>query len=238
MSRCSSPAPALSIVIPVLNDDLALQTNLVDLESRNDSGFPFEVIVANGNSAGQAETAAICEQHGALHLVSPPGRGAQMNTGARASRGTLLLFLHADCRLPPDAVARLTTLGGDACWGSFKHRIDGASPLLRVIEWGANTRAGRFGLPYGDQAIFCARSLFERVGGYREEPLLEDVLLARALGRLSRPVQIDSMVRTDPRRWEARGVLRTTWINWEIMIRFWCGERDFERLARRYRARR
>jgi hypothetical protein len=146
----------------------------------------------------------------------------------------LFLFLHADCRLPPGALQQLATLGAATVWGSFRHRIDGTSPLLRIIEWGANARAAWLKLPYGDQGIFCSQTLFAAVNGYRELPLLEDVLLAQDLGRLQKPVQIRAPIRTDPRRWDKRGVLATTWINWRIMWHFYRGNRSVEQLAQMY----
>ena len=235
--RPTLPSPGviskLSIIVPVLNDDAALETNLAHLVTLPTDGFAVEVVVADGAQA--ASTYVLCQRFDAKYVGCERGRGKQMNAAAARASGDLLLFLHADCRLPTDGIVQLASLAGCSLWGSFRHRIDDPRWSLRIIEWAANVRAKWLALPYGDQAIFCRRTLFNELGGYREVPLLEDVLLARQLKTRSRPVQIGSVVLTDPRRWLSRGVLRTTWINWTIMWRFLCGDRDFDGLARRYR---
>ena len=229
---------AVSIIIPVLGDDDALRAGLLALQLTPGFDQGIEVIVADG--AHSDTTRAIALEAQAQYVPSDPGRGVQMNRGARESEGTVLLFLHADCRLPPDGIHALLAVSNDpqSYWGSFKQRIDGPNALLRVIEWGANVRASTFALPYGDQGIFTRRDLFERVGGYCESPLLEDVQLAQALGRIHRPVQLAARIRTDPRRWKKRGIGATTVTNWRIMWHYFCGNRSVEELAKMYYGRR
>lgn len=224
----------ISIVIPVLNDDEALEVNLRRLADRSAAeSIPIEIVVADGGPSERC--AQLAHEAGAKYVASPKGRGRQMNNGATVSAGSMLLFLHADCYLPEGALSRLASLMDEpTAWGSFRHRIDAPHPLLRIIEWSANARARWLALPYGDQAIFCQRQLFESVGGFEELPLLEDVKLAEALGRLCRPVQLPEEVLTDPRRWLRRGILNTTWINWKIMWHYYRANRDVQALADLY----
>jgi hypothetical protein len=138
-----------------------------------------------------------------------------MNLGAKAATGDLLVFLHADCRLGSGAIEALDAAlqPSDVVGGSFALRIDGAKWSHRLIAWGSNLRA-RLGLPYGDQAIFARRSVFEAVGGYPDIPIMEDVELVRRLRRRGRLVAVDATVTTGTRHWEALGPLTTTLLNW------------------------
>jgi rSAM/selenodomain-associated transferase 2 len=162
-----------------------------------------------------------------------------MNAGARASRGAVLLFLHADTRLPEgglDAVVAGLERSRRA-WGRFDVRISGTSAMLPVVAFLMNARSRLSGIATGDQAIFVRRGAFEAAGGFPEIPLMEDVALSRALKRGSRPLCLRQRVVTSGRRWEKNGVLRTILLMWRLRWAYALGA-DPRRLARLYDAER
>ncbi|HYG69274.1 MAG TPA: TIGR04283 family arsenosugar biosynthesis glycosyltransferase, partial [Anaeromyxobacteraceae bacterium] len=169
-----------------------------------------------------------------LVLVTPRGRGPQLDAGARAARGELLLFLHADTRLPPGAIDAIrAALAGPHEWGRFDVEIAGAHPLLPVIARLVNLRSRITGIATGDQAMFVRRSRYEASGGFPAIPLMEDVALSTALRRAGPPACLRLRAETSGRRWESRGVLRTVALMWWLRLLFWLG-RDPADLARRY----
>lgn len=209
-----SPAPWVSVVLPVLNEAERLPATLESTRVLPGS----EVIVVDGGSRDGSRDVA--RQFGCRLLDAPRGRAVQMNAGADVARGEVLLFLHADCRLPPDAGPALRQALGDdrVGWGAFRHRIDSPRLSLRVIAAADNVRAGWLRRPFGDQAIFVRRTLFQEVGGYPDVPLLEDLGLARKLRRAARFRLADAVVLSDSRRWERHGVLRVTVTNSLILL--------------------
>jgi rSAM/selenodomain-associated transferase 2 len=215
-------AQRLSVVVPALNEARGIRAALEALAPLRARGH--EVIVVDGGSSdGTPELArGLCDRL----LSAPRGRAAQMNAGARAASGDVLLFLHADTRLPPHADA----LVGDALWGRFDVRIEGRHPLLKVVAWGMNLRSRLTGIATGDQAIFVRRDAFP---GFAEIPLMEDVALSRELRRRARPACLREKALTSGRRWEARGVLRTVLLMWRLRLLYFLGARP-ERLARLY----
>ncbi|MFO7787083.1 MAG: TIGR04283 family arsenosugar biosynthesis glycosyltransferase [Halospina sp.] len=221
----------VSIIMPVLNEAAGIRETLLALESLRGAGC--ELIIADGGSEdGTAEAAAgLYDQW----VDAPRGRARQMNAGAAAATGELLLFLHADTWLPADALQWLERFAAsNRLWGRFDVRLSGDRPLFRVIAWFMNQRSRLTGVATGDQAIFVRRSLFEQVGGYEPIPLMEDVALSKALRRHSRPYCIRASVITDNRRWEVNGAWRTIGLMWRLRWAYWRGT-DPEILARRYR---
>jgi len=163
------------------------------------------------------------------------GRAQQMNAGAATAFGDVLLFLHADTRLPDGAKGLIDAAltGNRHVWGRFDVRLDGVGWRLRVVAAAMNVRSRLTGIATGDQAIFARRSVFERVGGFPLQPLMEDIELSRRLRAISRPVCIRARAVTSARRWESRGVGRTIVLMWWLRFAYWCGVSP-ERLARRY----
>lgn len=223
--------PALSIVIPALNEAAVIEAALAALQPLRARGV--EVVLADGGS--QDGTPALAAPWVDAVVAAPRGRAVQMNAGAERARGRLLLFLHADTRLPPlaDMLAQKAVAGG-AHWGRFDVRIDGRPPMLRVVAALMNLRSRASGIATGDQAIFVTREAFERIGGFPLQPLMEDIELSRRLKRIGRPACLHARVCTSGRRWEERGVWRTIFLMWRLRWRYWRGE-PAARLAEAYK---
>ena len=225
------PTPALSIVVPVLNEAVGIVTTLQALAPLRERGA--EVIVVDGGSDDGTVQCAV--PWADRVLSSPRGRARQMNAGAATARAPLLLFLHADTQLPDGADAVLhAAMAGGAAWGRFDVHIDGRAPMLRLVAALMNQRSRFSGIATGDQALFVRRELFERVGGFPDQPLMEDVELSRRLRALAPPCCLRERVRTSGRRWEAHGVWRTIWLMWRLRWRYWRGESP-QTLAEAYR---
>ncbi len=223
--------PSLSIIIPVLNEAAAIGDALAALAPCRARGV--EVVVVDGGS--RDGTAAIAHPL-ADHLLSAPrGRGSQMNAGATVAKGEVLLFLHADTRLPPDA-ERLVLMGLQAskrAWGRFDVTIAGRSPLLRLVAAMMNLRSRLTGIATGDHAMFVTREAFAQAGGFPDIPLMEDIVLSRRLKRIGRPACLPARVVTSGRRWDQHGIVRTTVMMWRLRLAFFLGAEP-ARLARRY----
>ena len=240
--------PRLSIIVPVLDEALIIAASLGRLAGWRGAGT--EVIVVDGGSADGS--AAIAAPWADRVLAAPRGRARQMNAGAAVARGDVLLFLHADTALPAGAIAAIgAALAVDArcgeapasrftrrrplpVWGRFDVRIDGCGRMLGVVAALMNLRSRLGGIATGDQAIFATRAAFEAVGGFPEQPLMEDIELSRRLLRRSRPACLRLRVVTSGRRWESRGVWRTIALMWRLRLLYRLGIAP-ERLVRSYR---
>jgi rSAM/selenodomain-associated transferase 2 len=226
--------PVLSIVIPALNEAAGIVATLEALQPLRARGV--ELVLADGGSSDA--TVALAAPWVDAVVDAPRGRALQMNAGAARARADVLLFLHADTRLPPLAdVLVLQALQGPrglACWGRFDVRIEGRPWMLRVVAALMNLRSRLSGIATGDQAIFVTGRAFERVGGFPVQPLMEDVELSRRLKRLGPPACLRARARTSGRRWEQHGVWRTIVLMWRLRWRYWRGESP-ARLAEAYR---
>ena len=223
--------PVLSIVMPALNEASGIETTLQALQPFRSRGV--EVVLVDGGSSDR--TAELAMPWVDAVTVSPRGRALQMNAGAAQARADVLLFLHADTRLPPLADASvLQALAGGACWGRFDVSIEGRPRMLRVVAALMNLRSRLSGVATGDQAIFVTRTAFNRVGGFPAQPLMEDVELSCRLKRLARPACLRARVHTSGRRWEERGVWRTVVLMWWLRWRYWRGASPAQ-LAEAYR---
>ena len=210
---------SISIIIPTLNEADFIAGTLASIP--REPGL--EVIVVDGGS--RDDTPVIAQSLGALVLFSSPGRARQMNLGAATSNGDILLFLHADTRLPEGFCDHIDQ-------GLKNHRVVagafrlGLAPPIKgsaFIEKMANLRAEKLHLPYGDQAIFVSARMFKKLGGYKEIPLLEDLDLVRRLRKVGRLTVIPVPVATSSRRWKKLGVWKTTWINQMILAGYFSG---------------
>ena len=221
----------LSIVVPTLNEAEGIAAHLEALAPLRQRGA--EVIVVDGGS--RDGTVDLARPAADRVIASPRGRAAQMNAGAALARGAVLLFLHADTRLPGNADALVLAgleLSGRA-WGRFDIAIAGRSPLLAIVAVAINLRSRLTRIATGDQAIFVSRDVFATVGGFPDIALMEDVALSRALKRISRPVCVAAKVTTSGRRWEQHGVLRTVVLMWRLRLAYFLGAEPAA-LARRY----
>ncbi len=214
----------LSVIVPVLDEAATIAAHLAGLAALRRQGA--ELLVVDGGSSD--DTPRLARPLADRVLASARGRAAQMNAGAAASRGEVLLFLHADTRLPPAAGELIRdALAAGAAWGRFDVRIDGPQPLLRVVERSMNWRSRLTGIATGDQAIFVRREVFERLGGFPDLPLMEDI------ERVGRPACLRQPVLTSARRWQKHGVLRTILLMWHLRASYFFGA-DPRRLAIRY----
>jgi len=222
--------PRLSIIVPVLNEAAGIGAALRALAPLRARGH--ELIVADGGSSDG--TPAYCAGLANAVIDAPRGRARQMNAGAARARGDVLLFLHADTQLPPGAEAAIAqALQTGADWGRFDVHIDGRSAMLPVVATLMNARSRLTGIATGDQAIFVRRAAFESIGGFPDQPLMEDIELSRRLRARSRPACLRERVVTSGRRWDQRGAWRTIVLMWTLRLRYWLGASP-EALARAY----
>jgi rSAM/selenodomain-associated transferase 2/rSAM/selenodomain-associated transferase 1 len=224
------PAQKISIIIPALNEAATIARTISQLAG----GGQLEVIVVDGGSTD--ETAELAASGGATVIHSKPGKAVQMNAGAAAAAGDILVFLHADTMLPGgfhnQIVAALNQKGVAA--GAFRLRIDSNAAGLRIVERAANCRSRLLRMPYGDQALFMKKPLFEEIGGFPDLPIMEDFLLVRRLKRKGKTVILPAAVVTSPRRWLHLGILKTWLINQLIVITYYLGATP-QQLTRFYR---
>jgi rSAM/selenodomain-associated transferase 2 len=204
-----------------LNEAQGISESLAALAPLRARGH--EVIVVDGGSSDKTPDLA---RRAADRVVSAPrGRASQMNAGAALARGEVLVFLHADTRLPEGAGAHILQGLAASCraWGRFDVRIEGASVFLPVIAFFMNLRSRATGIATGDQAMFVRREAFERAGGFPPLELMEDIALSRSLKRVSRPLCLAEKAVTSGRRWERHGVLRTVFLMGWLRLAFFLG---------------
>lgn len=221
----------LSIIVPVLNESVALLALLEQLLLLRRGGV--EVIIVDGGS--EDGTATIAECAGFRVLRSERGRARQMNAGARAAGGEVLLFLHADTRLPEGAerLIRAALADGRHVWGRFDVKFDVHSWTMDATAIGMNLRSRLTGIATGDHAIFMTRPAFDAVGGFPDQPLMEDVEISSRLRERTRPACIRRPVVTSARRWQTRGAWRTIFLMWRLRLAYWRGASPVD-LARQY----
>jgi rSAM/selenodomain-associated transferase 2 len=222
--------PTLSIIMPVLNEAGGIEDALRALAPHRARGV--EVIVADGGSTDA--TREIARAFADRVISAPQGRASQMNAGAGAARGDVLMFLHADTQLPENAdrFVRDGLARSKRAWGRFDVRIAGGG-LLNVIALMMNLRSRVTGIATGDQAMFVTREAFARAGGFPAIALMEDIALSARLNRQSQPLCLRARVTTSGRRWRQNGMLRTILLMWRLRLSYFLGT-DPQRLARDY----
>ncbi|MER3491572.1 MAG: glycosyltransferase [Mastigocladus sp. ERB_26_2] len=209
----------ISIIIPTLNEAKNIKAALATTQPSTH----IEIIVVDGGS--QDETVSIAESLGVKVISAAAGRAKQMNVGAAIASGEILLFLHADTCLPLgfDVMVREALAQPGVVAGAFALRIGAELPSLRVVEWGVNVRSRFLQMPYGDQAIFLTKKIFNHVGGFPELPIMEDFELMRRLKSLGKITLISVPVITSARRWLKKGIWQTTLMNQIVIIAYFLG---------------
>ncbi len=224
----------ISVVIPVLNEAELIGSML----ARTWEAGPAEILVVDGGS--EDATPQIAEKAGCRVLFCDrPSRGLQQRVGAEQAKGEVVLFLHADTWLAPGGLEQIRTAMSDphVLAGAFRQRIEAHGVLFRLLERGNVLRVRIRGMAYGDQGIFLRRKTLERLGGYPDLPLMEDVALMRKLRRQARPVLLAGPLHVSARRWLRAGVFRQSLRNWSLLARYRLGVSP-ERLAQIYYSRR
>lgn len=219
----------ISIIIPVLNEEKNIHRFLSSLTQYKDRGH--EIILVDGGSTDN--TTSIAEPMVTHCITSEAGRAKQMNTGAKTSKGDILLFLHADTLLPNNADLFIQESLTDKQWGRFNVQLTSDHFAFRVIEYMINLRSRITGIATGDQALFITKDTFNRVGCYPDIKLMEDICISKNLLKHSRPACLKQKVITSSRRWEKHGILRTVFLMWSLRLRFFLGANP-EDLAAEY----
>jgi rSAM/selenodomain-associated transferase 2 len=220
----------ISIIIPTYNE----AGNIREAIACTQPSTNVELIVVDGGS--QDDTVTIAESLNVKVIASAPGRATQMNTGAMAASGDILLFLHADTRLPPgfDGMIRTAVQQPLMVAGAFALQINATLWTLRWVEKGVNWRSRFCQMPYGDQAIFLTAEVFDKVGNFPDLPIMEDFELIRRLQSIGKIIIIPVPVITSARRWLQKGVFYTTILNQIVITAYLLGISP-KRIRRWYR---
>lgn len=209
-----------SIIVPTLNEEPGILNFLNALQPYREF---CEIIIADAHSTDNTKSIS-------LPLVDqfisvPQGRGLQMNLGAKQASGEVMIFLHADTKLPEQALQNIQQgLDAGARWGRFDIQLIGQSFLLKVVAQMMNWRSRYTGIATGDQAIFITQAIFFEVGGFPCQALMEDIEISKRLKCLSSPYCIKAKVSSSARRWEKFGICRTILLMWTLRLRYFLGE--------------
>lgn len=219
----------ISVIIPVLNEDKILDKTLRNLQSEL---IGHELIIVDGGSSDNS--VEIAKKYGTV-ISSGKGRAKQLNAGAEKANGKILIFLHADVWLEKGAifeVERAITFG--FVGGGFLQKIDGKNLLYRIIERSADIRGKYMKIFYGDSGIFITRDGFQKIGGFPDVPIMEEIEFSRAMHKLGRTLMVSPRIHISARRWETGGIIRTTLINWFITMLYILGF-STDKLAQLYK---
>lgn len=218
--------PEISIIVPVLNDEIALAALLEQLSAELAAQL-IEIIVVDGGktaASGHDVVGSSPDTIGGLRrLRSAPGRAKQMNLGAASASAERLCFLHADSVVPEGFVAALIAALQQGSWGSCNVRLDNPAMVYRCIAWFINHRSRLTKVSTGDQCLFMGREFFQQLGGFANIPLMEDIEFCKRARQMSAPVRCPLALTTSSRRWEKQGVLRTVVLMWWLRWRYFCG---------------
>jgi len=226
----------ISVIIPTFNEEQSLPRTLACLSASD----PAEIIIVDGGSTDGTLALAqeFCSHTATARVIAAPrGRASQMNEGAKASQGEVLLFLHADTQLPPqtERIVGMALTSPSVVGGRFDVRFDSASPWSQVISSFMNRRSRLTRIATGDQALFVRREVFEMLGGFSEIPLMEDIEFSRRLQQAGRIMALRDTVVTSFRRWDTQGPMKTILLMWTLRFLYWAGV-DPHQLARVYHA--
>ncbi|MGF7161844.1 rSAM/selenodomain-associated transferase 2 [Rhodoligotrophos appendicifer] len=215
----STKFQGLSIIIPTLNEGKRIGRTLRSLVPLRERGA--EIVVVDGGSSDCTQEVAVPLAD--LVMGARRGRARQMNAGTTASKGHLLLFLHADTELSEEAMLALQSVleNETVIWGRFDVRIGDGHSLLRIVAEMMNLRSRLTGIATGDQAIFVRRPALEDIGGFPDIPIMEDIAVSRRLKSLARPVCLGEKVTTSSRRWEKNGIVLTIALMWWLRLAYW-----------------
>ena len=215
----STSSKGISVIIPTLNEAKTIRKTISNLIKSRQT----EIIVVDGGS--RDDTAQLAKSFGIRVMTTGPSKAKQMNVGAAAAKGDVLLFLHADTRLPDNFVEKILSAASQKgfCAGAFTLAINSDALGLRFIERVANWRSRFFQMPYGDQALFVCRDLFDETGGFPELPIMEDFELIRRLRRKGKITILPESVQTSPRRWLHIGIFKTWLLNQIIICAYYLG---------------
>ncbi|HTZ19086.1 MAG TPA: TIGR04283 family arsenosugar biosynthesis glycosyltransferase [Dissulfurispiraceae bacterium] len=221
----------ISIIVPVLNEEKILSATLSSLSLSDRE----ELIVVDGGSTD--ETAAIASQFTDKVFTTLKGRGRQMNFGGLRAEGDILLFLHADCSLPPGGFAtiRETLRTPGTAAGAFDIRFTDRRPSLKITGFAANLRSRVTGIPYGDQGLFMTKAIFDKLGGFADIPLMEDIEISRRLKRAGKIVFVRPPISVSPRRLLNEGLVYAIARDWTIALSFAFLNTSPERLIKHYK---
>lgn len=221
---------SVAVIVPILNEGERLPQLLKMLEAIQAD----EVVLVDGGSSDGSDLLLAASKF--KWIRSEPGRAVQMNSGATCCQSDVLIFLHADTELERAGLERLREVmqRPDVAGGRFDVRLSGSHPAFRMIEWLINVRSRLSKISTGDQCQFVRRDVFEQLGGFPEQPLMEDVEFSSRLKRAGRIACLRDKVTTSSRRWEQHGILRTILLMWKLRLYYWLGITP-ERLAAIYR---
>jgi rSAM/selenodomain-associated transferase 2 len=221
--------PNITIVMPVLNEANILQDRLSTLQAFRNS---CKIIVTDGGS--RDESIAIAQPLSDQIIHSPRSRARQMNGGAKLANTEILLFLHADIQLPLNAFEQIIqAIGRGFHWGRFDVCFDSPRPIFKLIAFMMNARSRLTGIATGDQAMFVTKSAFEKVSGFPDIPLMEDIALSQRLKKLGPPACLKVTVMTSARRWQRDGIFTTILLMWRLRLCYFFGANP-ENLAKQY----
>ncbi len=221
----------IAVIIPCLNEAAHITATLSPLQALRQNGH--QIIVVDGQS--DDNTAALAAPLADQVVSCSHGRAQQMNYGAQLADADVLLFLHADTQLPQGADQLIVDQLSQSSrqWGYFGVRLDGKQFWLRLVEFMMNQRSRLSAIATGDQAIFVQHALFEKIGGFPNIALMEDIGLSKQLKHYSKPIQLSDKVITSSRRWEKQGVWRTILLMWRLRLAYFFGA-DPQDLKRQY----
>lgn len=209
----------LSVIIPVLNDALALQRLCAALKPVKNA--QWEIIVVDGGSAD--DSVSVASEFAHRVLSSAAGRARQMQAGANAAKGDVLWFVHADSSISLNLLSEMLLHAKHHRWGRCDVQLDGVHPMFRIIEWLMNSRSRITGICTGDQGIFIRRDVLVNIGGFADIPLMEDIDISKRLKKIASPFVLRAKLGASSRRWREHGIARTILLMWYIRLRFFLG---------------